>query len=32
LKLPPEKREALAEPLFRRLAAFAAETLARKSK
>jgi len=32
LKLPPEEREALAEPLFRRLAAFTAETLARKSK
>src|SRR6201998_3868840 len=30
LKLPPEEKEALAEPLFRRLAAFAAETLARK--
>jgi acyl-CoA dehydrogenase len=32
LKLSPEKKEALAEPLFRRLAAFTAETLARKSK
>jgi hypothetical protein len=32
LKLPPEEREALAEPLFRWLAAFTAETLARKSK
>jgi acyl-CoA dehydrogenase len=32
LQLRPEEREALAEPLFRRLAAFAAETLARKSK
>ncbi len=32
LKLPPEEREAFAEPLFRRLAAFTAETLARKSK
>jgi acyl-CoA dehydrogenase len=32
LKLPPEEREALAEPLFRTLAAFTAETLARKSK
>src|SRR5246127_3870985 len=32
LKLPPEEREALAEPLFRRLAALTAETLARKSK
>jgi alkylation response protein AidB-like acyl-CoA dehydrogenase len=32
LKLPPEEREALAEPLFRKLAAFTAETLARKSK
>jgi alkylation response protein AidB-like acyl-CoA dehydrogenase len=31
LKLPPEEREALAEPLFRKLAAFTAETLARKS-
>ena len=31
LKLPLEAREALAEPLFRRLAAFTAETLARKS-
>ena len=32
LKLPPEEREALAEPLFGRLAAFTAETLTRKSK
>jgi alkylation response protein AidB-like acyl-CoA dehydrogenase len=32
LKLPSEEREAFAEPLFRRLAAFTAETLARKSK
>jgi acyl-CoA dehydrogenase len=32
LKLPPEQKEALAEPGFRRLAAFTAETLARKSK
>ena len=32
LKLPPEEKEALAEPLFRRFAAFTAETLARKSK
>ncbi|MFZ0634766.1 MAG: acyl-CoA dehydrogenase family protein [Candidatus Acidiferrales bacterium] len=32
LKLRLEEREALAEPLFRRLAAFTAETLARKSK
>ena len=32
LKLPPEDREALAEPLFRRFAALTAETLARKSK
>jgi len=32
LKLPLEEREAFAEPLFRRLAAFTAETLARKSK
>jgi acyl-CoA dehydrogenase len=32
LKLPLEKREAFAEPLFKRLAAFAAETLARQSK
>jgi hypothetical protein len=31
LKLPTEKKEALAEPLFRRLAVFTAETLARKS-
>ncbi len=32
LKLPPEEKEALAEPLFRRLAALTAEALARKSK
>jgi len=32
LKLPPEEREALAERLFRRLAALTAETFARKSK
>jgi acyl-CoA dehydrogenase len=32
LKLPPEEKEALAEPLFRRLAVFTAETLACKSK
>jgi acyl-CoA dehydrogenase len=32
LKLPPKEREALAEPLFRRLSALTAETLARKSK
>lgn len=32
LKLPLEEREALAELLFRRLAAFTAEMLARKSK
>ena len=32
LKLPPEKKEALAEPLFRKLAIFTAETLARKPK
>src|SRR5580700_10571006 len=32
LKLPPEKKESFAEPLFRSLAAFTAETLARKSK
>ncbi len=32
LKLPPGDKEALAEPLFRRLAALTAETLARKSK
>ena len=32
LKLPSEKREALAEPLFRGLAIFTTETLARKSK
>ena len=31
LKLPAEEREALAEPLFRRLAILTAETLARKS-
>ncbi len=32
LKLPPEEKEALAEPLFRRLAAFTAETLAHNPK
>jgi len=32
LKLPPEQKEALAEPLFRRLAALTAETLVRNSK
>jgi acyl-CoA dehydrogenase len=32
LKLATEKREAFAEPLFRRLAIFTAEALARKSK
>jgi acyl-CoA dehydrogenase len=32
LKLPAEEKEALAEPLFRRLAAFTAETLACESK
>jgi alkylation response protein AidB-like acyl-CoA dehydrogenase len=32
LKLPTEERETLAEPLFRRLAIFTAETLARKSR
>src|SRR5271154_3678310 len=32
LKLPPEQREELAEPLFRRLAALTAETLVRKLK
>jgi len=32
LKLPREEKEALAEPLFRMLAAITAETLARKSK
>ena len=32
LKLPAEKKEALAEPLFRKLAIFTAETLARKPK
>src|SRR6266853_2095684 len=32
LKLPPEEREALAETLFRKLAVFAAETLARERK
>jgi hypothetical protein len=31
-KLPSEKREAFAEPLFRKLAIFTAETLARKPK
>jgi alkylation response protein AidB-like acyl-CoA dehydrogenase len=31
LKLPGEQKEALAEPLFRRLAAFVAQTLARES-
>jgi hypothetical protein len=31
LKLPPQEREALAEPLFRKLSALTAETLARKS-
>jgi acyl-CoA dehydrogenase len=30
LKLPPEKREAFAEPLFKKLALFTAETLTRK--
>jgi len=30
LKLPPKETEALAEPLFRRLAALTAETLAGK--
>ena len=32
LKLPTEQKEALAEPLFKRLAAFTAETLAMKAK
>jgi acyl-CoA dehydrogenase len=32
LKLPSEEKEALAEPLFRKLAIFTAETLAHKSK
>jgi acyl-CoA dehydrogenase len=32
LKLPPEKKESFAEPLFRKLAIFTAETLARKPK
>jgi alkylation response protein AidB-like acyl-CoA dehydrogenase len=32
LKLPTEKREAFAEPLFRKLAIFTAETLVRKPK
>jgi len=32
LKMPTEKREALAEPLFRKLAIFTAESLARKPK
>jgi hypothetical protein len=31
-KLPPEQREALAEPVFRKLAALTAETLACESK
>jgi acyl-CoA dehydrogenase len=31
LKLPPQQREALAEPLFKNLSALTAETLARKS-
>jgi alkylation response protein AidB-like acyl-CoA dehydrogenase len=31
LKLPPQEREALAEPLFRKLSVFAAEILASKS-
>jgi hypothetical protein len=30
LKLPPEEKEALAEPLFRKLATLTAETLAHK--
>jgi acyl-CoA dehydrogenase len=32
LRLPQQEKEALAEPLFRKLAALTAETLARKSK
>ena len=32
LRLPTEEREALAEPLFRRLAIFTAESLSRRSK
>jgi hypothetical protein len=32
LKLPPEQREALAEPLFRRFAVLTAETLAHELK
>jgi acyl-CoA dehydrogenase len=32
LKLPPQEKEALAEPLFRRLAVFTAEALTRKPK
>jgi alkylation response protein AidB-like acyl-CoA dehydrogenase len=32
LRLPSQQKEALAEPLFRRLAVFTADTLARKSK
>ena len=32
LKLPSEEREALAEPLFRKLAIFTAESLSRRSK
>ena len=32
LKLPPQEREALAEPVFRKLAALTANALARKAK
>jgi len=32
LKLPAEEKEALAEPIFRKLAAFTAEALTHKSK
>jgi hypothetical protein len=32
LKLPTEKREAFAEPLFRQLAILTAQVLARKAK
>jgi acyl-CoA dehydrogenase len=32
LKLPPQDREALAEPLFRKLSVLTAESLASKSK
>jgi len=32
LRLPVEEREALAEPMFRKLAIFTAETLSRASR